>query len=60
MDDLTNELENLTHKIEDCYQEGVSFYPSDIKTIEICISNLNMILKDLKNKRIQSYFNQAV
>jgi len=59
MDDLANRIEELTHEIEVCYQEGVIFYPSTIKTIEISISNLQMILKDLKNPKIQKYFNQV-
>lgn len=47
-DDIFNKLEQITHEIDYLYQEGVIFYPSDIKTMKISINNLLGVIKDLQ------------
>jgi prefoldin subunit 5 len=59
MDDIANKIEELTHEVNYLYQEGVLFYPSAIKTLEISIANLQDIIKDLKNSKLQSITKQV-
>ena len=48
MDDIANKIEELTHELDRLYQEGVIFYPSAIKTLEISITNIQALLQELK------------
>ena len=49
MEDKTEELYKLTQDIFALANDGVIFYPSDVKTIEQAIDNLNAVLQDVKN-----------
>ena len=54
-----NRLEKVIAEIDYIYQEGCIFTKRDVIRLNGLVKCLDLIVKDLKNPKLQMYFNQV-